>query len=176
MARTDRLEQYLTDTLAKLIEMTAAPRYAHTDASVKFTAESIERTAAKLAPEPQDEYHTLVTRYEVLDLDGKQINYGWGDPANAAEQAARNGGGTIVVHHDQREVTASTRVLIDSEIDRAHWPLISADARRMGNMARDAGRPSDAMRSSVAAFKRGDLTEESFAASAPSGHYPDDAR
>ena len=69
--------------------------------------------------------------------------------------------------------TGDKRVLIDSGIPEEHWSLLRADMGRQLNMARDAGRPSDAMRSAVRAFKVGQLTDESFTAARPSGYYPE---
>lgn len=124
-----------------------------------------------------DRYATTHRSYQVLAADGHVLNYGWDDPDRAAQDAARRGAGAYVAPLTSvRTVTASDRVLIDSDIPEERWPLIRADAHRMLNMARDAGRPSDAMRSSVRAFKAGTLTDESFAATRPSGFYPDDAR
>lgn len=124
---------------------------------------------------PSTKYHEVHTRFEVLAADGTQLNWGWSLREAADRDAARHAGARVVEHTYETEVCASDRVLIDSGIPESEWSLIRADARRALNMTADAGRPSDATRSAVAAYKAGHLTEESFAAARPSGYYPEDA-
>jgi hypothetical protein len=101
------------------------------------------------------------TRHELRAADGSTINYSVTEHMLAGGYADRFPGATVVTIHEHVEVNASERVLIDSGIAEEHWSLLRADARRFGNMTADAGRPSDAMRSAVRAFKAGHLTEES---------------
>jgi hypothetical protein len=119
-------------------------------------------------------YTETKTRYELIDADGESINYSV--TANMIESGYcdRFPGSRVRIHVEEIELSPYMQVLAGSGIPREHWPLIKADMTRQRNMCRDAGRPSDAMRSAVSAFKAGLLTEESFAASRPSGHYPDD--
>lgn len=112
----------------------------------------------------------------LVAADGAIINHGVNDHMVANGYADRYPGATYVVEQVEVPVAPYEAVLIESGIDERYWPLLRADMGRMLNMARDAGRPSDAMRSSVRAFRAGTLTEESFAASRPSGYYPDDAQ
>jgi hypothetical protein len=100
-------------------------------------------------------YTRIRTSYRVRAADGTILNHGWGDAHRANEDAARLGG-YVEPHTYESEVPACERVLIDSGIPTEDHTLCRLAMQRMLNMALDAGRPSDAMRSVVAAYKRGD--------------------
>jgi hypothetical protein len=129
-------------------------------------------------------YMKTKTVWQVVRTDGKILNFSVGNSREDAEKDLASGrydkhlslenAAYVREHTYETEVAAYEKVLIDSEIPEEHWPLLRADMQRALNMARDAGRPSDAMRSAVRAFKNGTLTPESFAASKPSNHYPKD--
>lgn len=115
------------------------------------------------------------TRNELRAADGTCINYSVTEHMLANGYADRFPGATVVTITEDRPLAPYEQVLVNSGIPEEHWPLLRADMTRQRNMARDAGRPSDAMRSAVRAFQAGRLTEESFAAARPTGHYPEDA-
>ena len=117
-------------------------------------------------------YTRPTVRRELQAADGSMLNYSIGAHRTVADYADRYPGCRVVETMEHVEVNASEKVLIDSGISEEHWPLLRADARRMSNMTADAGRPSDAMRSSVRAFKNGTLTQETFDAARPSGSGP----
>ena len=119
-------------------------------------------------------YTRTTTRRRLVDADGEIINWSVNDHMVASGYADHFPDSRYVEETVEVEVTASERVLIDSGIAEEHWPLLRADMTRFLNMTPDSGRPSDAMRSAVRAFKAGTLTQESFDATRPSGYYPED--
>lgn len=122
-------------------------------------------------------YMKIRTVTQLISADGNVLNFSIGDnPKFIETQLAKYPGSYLKDHTYEIEVAPYEKVLIDSGIPESAWPLLCADMQRFLNMSADAGRPSDAMRSAVRAYKNGTLTEESFAASKPSGYYPDDIR
>jgi hypothetical protein len=110
---------------------------------------------------------TTQIRRRLVAPDGKIINHSVSDHMAAQGYADRFPGSRYVEEAVEVEVAPYERVLIDSGIPEAHWGLLRADMQRFLNMTPDSGRPSDAMRSAVRAFKAGHLTEESFEAARP---------
>lgn len=113
-------------------------------------------------------------RQELRAADGTVLNYSVNEHMIARGYLDGFPGATLVTVFDEVEVCPYERVLIDSGIGEEHWPLLRADMGRFLNMTADAGRPSDAMRSAVRAFKNGTLTPESFAAATPKAHYSEE--
>lgn len=118
-------------------------------------------------------YGRPTVRRELVAADGSRINYSVTEHMLEQGYADRHPGSTVVTIPEVSEVCAYERVMIESGIAEEHWNLLRRDMSRFMNMSADSGRPSDAMRSAVRAFKAGTLTEESFAASRPSGYYPE---
>lgn len=119
-------------------------------------------------------YTRTTVRRQLHGADGEIINHSVNEHMLANGYADRFPGSTVVEVEVETEVAPYERVLIDSDIPEEAWPLLKRDMGRFLNMTPDSGRPSDAMRSAVRAFEAGHLTEESYAAATPSGHYPDD--
>src|SRR6476661_2641058 len=100
---------------------------------------------------PDARYMKPAHRYALVGADGEEINYSVTPHMLAEGYADRFPGSRVESIDYMVEVNASEKVLIDSAIPEEHWPLLRADAHRAMNMCRDAGRPSDAMRSAVRA-------------------------
>ncbi len=103
----------------------------------------------------ESKYLRQVQRTELRAADGSCINY------SVSAHMLDNGyqdqfpGSTLVECVSAVEVAPYERVLIDSGIPERHWPHLRASMNRALNMTPDAGRPSDAMRSAVWAFRNG---------------------
>lgn len=119
-------------------------------------------------------YTRTVTIRRLVAADGTILNWSVSDHMAEQGYADRFPGSRYVIEQVEQEIAPYERVLVDSGIPEEHWSLLRADMQRFLNMSADSGLPSDAMRSAVRAFKAGHLTEESFAAARPSGHYPED--
>ena len=93
------------------------------------------------------------TVFPVVDPAGVEINFSaCGDTLEAATKwAAQTYGPDVTVSERTFEspVAACEKVLIEAGIPESRWGEFYLAMTRMLNMAHDAGRPSDAMRSVV---------------------------